>query len=80
MILAFFDNKGLIYTNNVPRGTMVNASYIIEALGTFLKILRKKGLEMVAGDWLFHWDNAMVHIAAKVMTEWGPGGQGHQAD
>jgi hypothetical protein len=24
---------------------------------------------MVAGDWLFHWDNALVHFAAKV-TNW----------
>jgi hypothetical protein len=42
MVLAFFDAKGLIYTNYVPKGTMVNARYIVEALGTFLKVLRKK--------------------------------------
>jgi hypothetical protein len=32
----------------------VNASYILEALGTFMKILSKKRPEMVAGDWMFH--------------------------
>jgi histone-lysine N-methyltransferase SETMAR len=69
MVLAFFNSKGLIYTNYVPRGTMVNASYIVEALGTFMKILRKKRPEMVAGDWMFHWDDAPVHTAAKV-TDW----------
>ncbi len=66
MVLAFLDSKGLIYTNYVPRGTTVNANYIVEALGTFLKILRKKRPQMVTGDWLFHWDNAPVHTAAKV--------------
>jgi histone-lysine N-methyltransferase SETMAR len=69
MVLAFFDSKGLIYTNYMPRGTTVNANYIVEALGTFMKILRKKRPQMVAGDWLFHWDNASVHTAAKV-TDW----------
>jgi hypothetical protein len=53
MFLAFFDSKGLIYTNYMPRGTTVNANYIVEALGTFLKILRKKRPQMVTGDWLF---------------------------
>jgi hypothetical protein len=52
--LAFFDSKGLIYTSYVPRGTTVNGNYIVEALGTFMKILRKKRPQMVAGDWLFH--------------------------
>jgi hypothetical protein len=45
---------------------MVNANYIVEALGTFMKILRKKRPQMVARDWLSHWDNAPVHTAAKV--------------
>jgi histone-lysine N-methyltransferase SETMAR len=36
MVLAFFDSKGLIYTNYVPTGTMVNAKYILNALGKFL--------------------------------------------
>jgi hypothetical protein len=53
----------------VPRGTTVNANYIVEALGTFMKILRKKRPQMVAGDWLFCWDNAPDHTVAKV-TDW----------
>jgi hypothetical protein len=52
MVLAFFDSKGQIYTNYVPRGTTVNANYIVEALGTFMKILRKKRPQIVARDWL----------------------------
>jgi hypothetical protein len=33
MVLSFSDNKSIIYTNYMPRGTMVNADYIMEALG-----------------------------------------------
>ncbi len=69
IVLAFFDAKGLIYTNYVPKGTTVNARYIVEALGTFLKVLRKKRPVMVAGEWFLHWDNAPVRTAATV-TDW----------
>ncbi len=69
MVLAFFDSKGLIYMNHMPRGTTVNAKYIGEALGKFLKVFKHKRPEMVAGDWWFHWDNAPVHTAAMV-TDW----------
>jgi hypothetical protein len=48
MVLAFFDAKGLIYTNYMPRGNTVNARYIVEALGSFLKILKKKRPVMTA--------------------------------
>ena len=30
MVLAFFDSKGLIFTNIVPRGSTVNARYIVK--------------------------------------------------
>ena len=38
MVLAFFDNKGPICTNNVPRGATVNANNIVGALGKFMKM------------------------------------------
>jgi histone-lysine N-methyltransferase SETMAR len=68
MLLAFFDSKGLIYTNIVPRGSMVNATYIVKALGTFMQHLKKKRPAMVSQEWFFHWDNAPVHTAAVVKT------------
>jgi hypothetical protein len=71
-VVAFFDNKGLIYTNIVPRGSMVNANYIVKAMGTFMKHLRKKRPEMVSQEWFFHWYKAPIHTAAIVKT-W-PGG------
>ncbi len=48
MVLAFFDSKGLIYTN------LLYAIYIVEALGKFLKIFKQKRLEMAAREWWFH--------------------------
>ena len=32
MVITFHDKEGLIYTNMVPRGTTVNAAYIVRAL------------------------------------------------
>jgi len=39
MVLAFFNAKGVIYTNYVPRGETVNADYIKKALARFLVVL-----------------------------------------
>ncbi len=36
MLLVFFDGKGLIYTHIVPRGSTINANYILKAMGKFL--------------------------------------------
>ena len=54
MVLAFFDSKGLIYTNYVPRGTTVNADYIVGALGSFMKIFKKKRPVIAQQEWFFH--------------------------
>ncbi len=69
MVVAFFDSKGLIYTNSIPRGRTVNSAYIMEVLACFLKALKEKRPTMTAGTWWFHWDNAPVHTAA-VVTNW----------
>jgi histone-lysine N-methyltransferase SETMAR len=69
MVLAFFNNEGLIYTNYVPKGQTVNANYIVEALSRFLAVFKKKRLNMVAGEWFFHWDNALVYTTA-VVKDW----------
>jgi len=69
MVMAFFDAKGLIYTNVVPKGESVNAAYIVKALGRFLRYLKQKRPELAEQGFLFHWDNAPVHTAA-VVKEW----------
>ncbi len=60
MVPSFFNSKGLIYKNFIPRGRTVNSAYIIEALACFLKALKEKRPTMTAGTWWFHWDNAPV--------------------
>jgi hypothetical protein len=42
MLLAFFDSKGLVYTHIIPKGTAINANYILVVLGKFMMHLRKK--------------------------------------
>jgi histone-lysine N-methyltransferase SETMAR len=69
MVLAFFDNEGLIYTNYVPKGQTVNANYIVDALSKFLVIFKTKRPNKAAQQWFFHWDNAPVHTAA-VVQDW----------
>ena len=68
MVLAFFDSKGLIYTNIVPRGQTVNADYIITALQLFWGRLRLKRPDHFKNGFIFHWDNSPVHMAGKVKT------------
>jgi len=61
MVLAFPGAKDLVYTNIIPKGTKVNRNYILKALSTFMKQLKKKRPELAAGEWFFHWDNPAVH-------------------
>ncbi len=70
MVLAFFDNKGVIYTNHVPRGTTVNGEYIIKAPKSFLKALRLKRPDLDPGEWMFHWDNAQCTPRRKFSGSW----------
>ena len=66
MLLAYFDSKGVIYTDYVPRGETVNAQFIIKSLRRFLKIYKDKRSARAGQDWFLHWDNAPVHSAAVV--------------
>ncbi len=53
MVLAFFDSQGMVYINYVHRGDTVDAkyrTYIIRALRTFLKNLRKERPETAKGE------------------------------
>jgi hypothetical protein len=64
MLLAFFDNKGLIYTHIIPRGSTVNAKYIVKVLDVFMRHFRKKRPVLAEQRWFFHWDNVPVNTAA----------------
>jgi histone-lysine N-methyltransferase SETMAR len=69
MLLAFFDSKGLIYMHIVPRGSTVNAAYIVKVLDVFMRHFKKKRPVMAEQPWFFHWDNAPVHTAA-IVQDW----------
>jgi hypothetical protein len=43
--------------------TPVNAKYIVDALGKFLKGFKQKRPKVVAWDWRFHEDNTNMHTA-----------------
>ena len=69
MVLAFHDREGLIYTNMVPRGTTVNAVYIISALKVFLKRMKQKRPLKKEAVFILHWNNAPC---ASSGTLWPP--------
>jgi hypothetical protein len=50
MVLTFFDDQGIVFTNYVPRGVTVNTAYIDDALRKFLKVLQKKRPNLVTGE------------------------------
>ena len=45
--------KGLIYSNIVPRCSTLNVAYIMKALATVMKHLKKKRPQMVEREWWF---------------------------
>ena len=69
MILAIFNTDKHIFTKMVKKWQSVNASFIVDTLASFLKILSKKRPQLVEQGWMFYWDNVPVHTAA-VVQKW----------
>jgi hypothetical protein len=67
MVHVFFDAKGIIYTNFVPKGVTVNASYIQTAMARFLKVFKQQRPIISSQERFLHSDNALVHNAPSVM-------------
>jgi hypothetical protein len=59
MVLVFFDVKGIIYMNYVPKGKTVNAEYVKNVLARLLKVFREKRPIRSSQEWFLHWDNAL---------------------
>jgi hypothetical protein len=53
LMLASFDSSGLVYSHILPRGSTVNAAYIVKVLNVFMKHLRKKRPVLVEQGWFF---------------------------
>ncbi len=50
MVLDFFYDRGIFFTNYAPRANTVNIAYIMEALASFLKVFCMKRPIMVSQD------------------------------
>jgi hypothetical protein len=62
MVVPFFDQQGVIFTNCVLLAITVYAAYIV--LCIFMKRLKQKRVVAVAaGQWFLRWNNSPVHIA-----------------
>jgi hypothetical protein len=60
MVVAFFDQQGMMFFNSVHLATIVIASYIVMIQSIFLKQLN--WTRKAAGQWFLHWDNALEQI------------------
>jgi hypothetical protein len=50
MTPVFLNSKGVIYTYHIPRGATNNAVYIRTALCIFVNVVKKRRMDMAAGD------------------------------
>ena len=68
MIILFFDYKGVVYYEWLPKGMTVTASYYISVLHRLKDAVEKKRPELASSGWLLHHDNASSHTAGIVGT------------
>ena len=54
MVLLFFAADRLIYTKMVKQGQSVNATFNVDTLDAFLKILKQQRPQLVEQGWIFH--------------------------
>ena len=67
LLICFFDIKGLVHFEFVPRGQTVNRLFYLEVLKRLRDAVRRKRPEMWrSGEWLLHQDNAPAHTALSV--------------
>ena len=66
MLICFFDSQGIVHTESVPQGQIVNQFYYRE----ILKRLRKRFVRVrpsIANNWMLDHDNASCHMAISVI-------------
>jgi hypothetical protein len=70
VVLAFLDNKGMVYTYYIPRGKIGNANNTIKAPLTFQKALKMMMPELRAREPFSQWANALSHPLIAVKEFW----------
>ena len=64
MLICFFDQKGIVHNEIVPRGQTVNAAFYAEVLKSLRENVRRKRTDQWRNNtWLLHHDNAPAHAA-----------------
>ena len=68
MLLLFFDYKGVVHHEWVPKGTTVTSAYYISCLHRLKHAVETKRPELASTGWMLHHDNASSHSAYNVGT------------
>jgi hypothetical protein len=66
MLVAFFDDDGIVHREFVPTGTSVTADFYLEVLTRLHKSVRRKTHQKWKNDWALHHDNAPSNTAMAV--------------
>jgi transposase len=66
MLVAIFDDEGIVHHEFVPTGTSVTAAFYLDVLTRLRKSVRRKRPQKWKNDWALHHDNAPSHTAMAV--------------
>jgi hypothetical protein len=61
VLITFFDIKGTVHFEFIPRGLTVSQAYYVEILKLLPETLRRKKPEIWPNDWILHRDSAPAH-------------------
>jgi len=69
MLVVFFDWKGIVQHEFVPRGQMVNKQLYKEFLARLRDAVRRKSPELWENQtWMLHHDNAQAHASLLILS------------
>lgn len=68
MLIAFFDNEGVVHHEFVPAGQTVNGPFYVQVLKRVREAVRRKRPGKWLGGWSLHHDNAPSHTSIVVQT------------